>query len=261
MLFDWFTFAAQLVNFLILAWLLKRFLFKPILETIDQRERLIANQLREAEESKANTGREFERFQQKNSEFDRQRSILLTNAILEINAERQKLLEQTRIEVESLRLRLQESLRNEQLNMGSEIIRCTRAEVFTVVRKTLDDLASANLEEQITTVFIRQINELNSDQRELINSALSNPTGEICIRSAFEMPISQRNAIKSVINDNFKIVIDIKFETSPQFISGIELITNGYKVSWNIEDYLNSLEANISELLNQRSDLMTEEVS
>ncbi len=261
MLFDWFTFAAQLVNFLILAWLLKRFLFKPILEAIDQREKLIANQLHEAEESKANTGREFERFQQKNSEFDRQRGDLLTNAILEINAERQKLMEQTRVEVESLRLRLQESLRNEQLNVGSEIIRRTREEVFTVVRKTLDDLASANLEEQMTTVFIKQINELNSDQWGMLNSALCKPGGEIYVRSAFEMPVSQQIAIKNVINGNFKLLADIKFETSPQFISGIELITNGYKVSWNIEDYLISLEANITDLLNQRSDLMTEKVS
>ena len=42
MLIDWFTVAAQAVNFLLLVWLLKRFLHKPVLAAIDEREKRIA---------------------------------------------------------------------------------------------------------------------------------------------------------------------------------------------------------------------------
>jgi hypothetical protein len=42
MLIDWFTVGAQIVNFLILVWLLKHFLYKPILNAIDAREKRIA---------------------------------------------------------------------------------------------------------------------------------------------------------------------------------------------------------------------------
>ena len=42
MLIDWFTVAAQALNFLILVWLMKRFLYKPILHAIDAREERIA---------------------------------------------------------------------------------------------------------------------------------------------------------------------------------------------------------------------------
>ncbi len=45
MLIDWFTVVAQAINFLILVWLLQRFLFKPILGAIDEREKGIAAQL------------------------------------------------------------------------------------------------------------------------------------------------------------------------------------------------------------------------
>ena len=44
MLIDWFTVVAQVVNFLILVWLLKRFLYKPILDAIDAREKRIAKE-------------------------------------------------------------------------------------------------------------------------------------------------------------------------------------------------------------------------
>jgi len=46
MLIDWFTVGAQIVNFLILVWLLQHFLYKPILNAIDAREKRIAANLR-----------------------------------------------------------------------------------------------------------------------------------------------------------------------------------------------------------------------
>ncbi len=48
MLIDWFTVGAQLLNFLILVWLMKRFLYKPVLDAIDAREKLIATELADA---------------------------------------------------------------------------------------------------------------------------------------------------------------------------------------------------------------------
>ena len=45
MLIDWFTIIAQALNFLILAWLLKRFLYRPVLNALDEREKLIASEL------------------------------------------------------------------------------------------------------------------------------------------------------------------------------------------------------------------------
>ena len=261
MLFDWFTFFAQLVNFLILVWLLKRYLFKPILSAIDEREKLIASHLHEAEISKSAAKKEYDDFNKKNKEFDIQRNELLTNAINEINTERQKLLEQARNEVESIRLRLEESLRNEQKRLGYEIIRRARSEVFAVVRKTLDDLASVSLEDQMAIVFIRRINELNPDEKISVDSALIHSSGQIVVRSMFDLPSDRQDEIQKAIKDNLNQVREIKFETAPELVSGIELIANGYRVSWTIEEYLISLEAHISELLNAKTEIKPEVIT
>lgn len=251
MLFDWFTLLAQLVNFLVLVWLLKRYLYKPILNAIDEREKLIARQLEEAEASKANARQEFETYQQKNAAFDQQHQERLQSAISEVNAERQKLLEQTRREVESLRLQLQESLQAEQQNLGAEIKRRTRAEVFAITRKTLADLAAVNLEEQMSRVFVNRINALTSGEKESLISALTHSSGKLSVRSTFELPEAQQLAIQSAVKNNFSTVIQLDFETAPHLVSGIELLSDGYKISWTIEDYIVSLENHISELLNE----------
>ena len=74
MLIDWFTVGAQLLNFLILVALLKRFLYRPILDAIDAREQRIAGELAQADAAKAEAERERDAFAQKNAEFDRLRA-------------------------------------------------------------------------------------------------------------------------------------------------------------------------------------------
>ncbi|HMR03616.1 MAG TPA: F0F1 ATP synthase subunit B, partial [Candidatus Competibacter phosphatis] len=46
---DWFTVAAQIVNFLLLVWLLKRFLYRPVLDAMAARQQKIAAALEEAQ--------------------------------------------------------------------------------------------------------------------------------------------------------------------------------------------------------------------
>ncbi len=49
---DWITVVAQLLNFLVLVWLLKRFLYRPILDGIDAREVEISTRMAEATEAR-----------------------------------------------------------------------------------------------------------------------------------------------------------------------------------------------------------------
>ena len=88
MLIDWFTVGAQALNFLILVWLLRRFLYKPILNAIDAREKKIAAELADAAAKKAEAKKDRDEFQHKNEAFDQQRAARLTKATKEAKAER-----------------------------------------------------------------------------------------------------------------------------------------------------------------------------
>src|SRR5471032_998726 len=113
MLIDWFTVLAQVVNFLILVWLLKRFLYRPILNAIDAREKKIAKELADADAKKSEAQKERDEFQHKNEEFDQQRAALLNKATDEANAERQRLLNEARKAADALSAKREETLSNE----------------------------------------------------------------------------------------------------------------------------------------------------
>ena len=83
MLIDWFTVGAQALNFLILVWLMKHFLYKPIIHAIDEREKRIAKELADADAKKAEAQKEHDEFQHKNEEFDQQRAGNLEQRVAE----------------------------------------------------------------------------------------------------------------------------------------------------------------------------------
>ena len=253
MLIDWFTVSAQVVNFLILVWLLKRFLYKPILHALDAREQRIAKELADADTKKTEAEKEREKFQKKNEEFDQQRDELLSKAKDEARAERQRLLDEARQAADTLRAKRQDALKREQQSLNDEITRRTREEVFAIARKTLTDLAGTTLEEHVSEVFRRRLRELNNEAKEGLAKALKTSSDPVLVRSAFQLPSEQQSAIQHALQETFTAEIQVRFETAPDVISGIELTVNGRKVAWSIAEYLASLEKSVVELLKEQS--------
>jgi len=248
MLIDWFTVCAQAINFLILAWLMKRFLYKPVLDAIAAREKLIAAELADAAAKKAEAQKDRDEFQHKNEEFDQQRAALLSKATDEAKAERERLLDEARKAADALSAKRQETLKNDAHNLDQAIARRTREEVFAVARKALADLATASLEERIGEVFTRRLRELNGKAKIRLADALKTSSDPALVRSTFEVPAEQRAAIQNSLNETFSAEVRVRFETAPDLISGIELTTNGEKVAWSIADYLTSMEKGVGEL-------------
>jgi F-type H+-transporting ATPase subunit b len=246
---DWFTVIAQAINFLILVWLLKRFLYKPILHAIDEREKGIAAQLAEAEAKKAESQKERDDFRHKNEVFDQERAALLKSATEEANAQRQRLLDEARRDADALRAKRQDALRNEQRSLSQEIIRWTQKEVFAITRKTLTDLAGTTLEERMGEVFVHRLRALTGVAKEQLAATLKTSTLPARVRSAFDLPPEQHAAIQKALNESFSAEIHIQFETVPEVVSGIELAADGQKVAWSIAEYLATMEKNASQLL------------
>jgi len=252
MIIDWFTIFAQALNFLILVWLMKRFLYKPILHAIDAREKRITTELANADKKKADAQKESDEFKRKNKEFEQQRAALLSKATDEVQAERERLLGEAREAAVALSLKRQETLRNEEYTLHQAIRNRTQQEVFAIARKALADLAGINLEERMTEVFTRRLQEMNNEAKESLVEAQRKSSDPVLVRSAFDMSAEQHTTIQNAINKIFSAEIQVRFETAPDLISGIELTTNGQKVAWSIADYLASLEKVVDELLKEK---------
>ena len=253
MLIDWFTVGAQIVNFLILVWLLKHFLYKPILDAIDAREKRIATELADADAKKAEAERERIDFENKNKAFDQQRSAMLSKAADEAKAEGERLIDQAKKDAESLRVIQADALRGEQIRLASQITLLAEKEVFAIARKALADLSTVSLEERVGEVFTRRLWGLDLKEKELLGAALKNSSQPALVRSAFDLPSGQRAAIQNALNETFSAEVQITFEDSQDIICDIELTANGQKIAWSIASYLTGLSNKVSNLVDAQS--------
>lgn len=252
MLIDWFTVVAQALNFLVLIWLLKRFLYKPILNAIDAREKRIAAELSDADAKRAAAQKERDEFQRKNAEFEQQRGELLRKATDEAKAERQRLLDEARAAADGLSAKRQEALRRDSMELNQAVRRKTQQEVFAIARKALKDLASTSLEACMGDLFTRRLHALDDAAKARLAEALKSAVEPALVRCVFDLPEEQRAAIQDALNETFSTEVRVRFESAPELISGIELTTNGQKLAWSIDEYLASLEKSISDLLGER---------
>ncbi len=252
MLIDWFTVGAQALNFVILAWLMKRFLYKPILDAIDAREKHIATELAAASLSNTEARHERDEFKKKNDEFEQQRDSLFEEARADADAERQTLMDSARQAADALAVRRQESLASEASLLVQTLRQRAQREVFAVARQALTDVAGVSLEASACEVFIARLQGMEGPPRESLAAALGAAVDESVVRSAFELPSAQRRAIHKAIVDTFGVEVDLRFEAEPTLVAGIELVAHGQKFAWTLGDSLASMERAVTELLTVR---------
>lgn len=249
MLIDWFTVIAQALNFALLLWLMKRFLYKPILDAIDAREARIAAELADAASKQTEATREREDFARKNQEIDDAREAMLAKASAEASAERARLLDEARAAADALSAKRELAMRNSARDLSQSLRVRAQDEVFAIARQTLSELAGVSLDERVTAVFLQRLNELDEPARAGLRDAIAKASNRALVRSAFELPPDQRKRITYAVNQAFSADITLSFVEAPALVNGLELSTEGLKVSWSIADYLDTLQSGVDELL------------
>ena len=251
---DWFTFIAQVINFFILLWLLKRFLYQPILNAVDAREKKIAATLLNADGKKLEAEQQFDLYRNKKEAIEQKRASLFKQATDEAGQERGRLINEGRKDAEILRVKHMENLIKsvEQLKQG--ILQKTKTQVFSITRKVLTDLASVSLEQTLVDHFLAQLHDTEKSKKDIFIATLNTTGHPMLLCTAFELTSHQQASIQAELDDIFESGMQLQFETDENLISGIELISNGQKLAWGISDYLSLLEKSMEEVLNIPSD-------
>lgn len=248
---DWFTVIAQAFNFLVLLWLMKRFLYKPILKAIDEREKRVAGELADADAKKTAADKQKEEYDRKAGEMNDQGTAFLKQARDEAQTEKERLLQEARDAAEELGKKRRDALAGEEATLREEIGRRTGDEVLAVARKVLADLAGTSLEERVVAVFAERLREMNADQKKALIAAMTSGHGPVTVRSALDISPELKIKIEKAIGDGLDPKAKVEFETAPDLISGIELGVNGQKLAWSVADYLSSMGEGYADLLKE----------
>ena len=261
MLINWFTVIAQIVNFLILVFLLKHFLYDRIVKAMDEREQRIQLRLKEAEAKKQEAEQEAEAYGKKNRDFDAKWEEMLAQAKDEAGARRKELTEEARQAVTKQRSVWLEAIQRDKKSFVQDLRKMAGSQVYTIARKAFRDLADEDVEQRTINAFLVHLNAMSKKTREAIATSIKESGNEVIVRSAFEMPAKMREKITGSLRRKIADGIEIRYEAAPELIMGVELKIRGHKIAWSLEDYLDTLEEHALQALETEAQRKTASAS
>jgi F-type H+-transporting ATPase subunit b len=140
---DWQLIIAQAINFIIVAFLLWRFAFKPVMATLDERQKKISEGLQFAEESKKQLAETEKKQGEVLREANNRAQEILHEAREKANQFEEKMKAETAAQIEEMRKRAEEANERERQKIMSEVREeIARLVVLTsakVLRRELDE--------------------------------------------------------------------------------------------------------------------------
>jgi F-type H+-transporting ATPase subunit b len=243
-LIDWFTVIAQIINFLILVLLLRRFLYRPILNAMQERERKVAERLESAKQERVHAEEERARYESLTGELRQHAEQKKSEAEEEVAAWRKENLQQARQDVDSAKQSWRKALEQEQRAFAAELREFTVRQSYAVAGKALRDLADVALEERLLTRFLARL-----ENGEVSLDKLNADDG-LTVRSAFDLSAKMKEQISEAVQKSLGRTVSLNYETDPELGAGIEIESaEGHQVAWNLNRYLQVLEEDLSSQL------------
>jgi len=250
---DWITVAAQIVNFLVLAWLLHRFLYGPITRAMERREQRIAQRLSDADQKRADAEKEALAFHTQQQALEDRREQILADARADADTERKRLYEEARQEVAAQK----QAWHNDMEQQRAEFLRSVRQRAqehfFALARRALGDLADSSLEEQMGRVFCAKLAALDESEKVKLAEAGRRNDGQAIVRSAFALSPDTWRDIEKTVRDKILAGAAVRFDQDAGVLCGLELKMGGQTVAWSLDSYFEALEAQIDKDLGERS--------
>ena len=249
MLINWFTLFAQIVNFLILIFLLKRFLYAPIMKAMNEREKMIAEAKEQAEKAEDEARQLSDSLAKEKQALTDAKEDMLAKAKEEVREWQEKALEKARDELAGSRKAWMDGLARDKQAFIARLKQHIAHQVVQIGEKVLRDLASENLEKQVIAVFLDNL--AGDDDRPKFKSV----TTKVNIQSGFELNDELSRHLQMQLSKWFPQAPSFEFKVAAELGIGIRVMANHMKVEWNLGKYLEGLEREIlSELSGQHTE-------
>jgi len=235
---NWPTFALEIVNFLILVWILKRFLYKPVLEAIARRKAAIDKTLSDAQARQSDAQTLEEQYRSRLGEWESEKERLRVSVREEVEAQREQLMASLHesLAQEQAKARAVEEHRLSQLE--SQAIERGTAQGAQFAARFLSRVASPEVESRLTDVLLQDMPLLPADQLHRLRTASGNGDRSVKVTSAFPLQPAQRDAITRKLQELSQDRISAEFQEDSRLLAGLRISIGPFVLRANIEDEL-----------------------
>lgn len=236
MKFSWWTFALQAVNFVILVWLLRRFLFKPVTAIVARRKEELARGMAEvsAEKQTALILQRDLQAQRAGIEVERQKALEEQRS--QIAAERKRIIDEARAEAEKIHNQATMQLTEERTAATQELFSRTIELAVKLAERMLRELALSSTEHAFLMRALDYLDHLSPQERDTLVAQLG--ANSLVVKTAYQLDASEQAQWRERLGKRIGAAVSIEFDTDPALIAGAEIVFPSAILRFNWRDSL-----------------------
>ena len=235
---NWSTFVLEIINFMVLIWILKHFLYKPVQDVIARRRAGIEKDLADAKELHANAEKLKEKFEGRLTEWERERQQAHEDMLREFDDERIcKTAElQTALEQQREKSRVAEARRQDDVRRKVEETALDQAARFAT--RLLEQASGPDTQTRLVELVINELKGLPDKGIEKLRDNVRKTPGEIVVTSAFPLVDDQRQRLEQVLTGVIDADLSMRYEQKAELLAGLRITIGAWALGANIMDEL-----------------------
>jgi len=245
--FSWVTFFAQIINLFLLVWLLKRFLYRPILSAIEKRQAYIEDKVKKADAAVKSAQKQEEKLTKQVRLWEKEKQKRLDELDTELETYRRDGHLAIEREATDLRQKMQDALNRESASLQLEIRDMMAKNFLNLSQKVLSDLSRLSPMEQALALFRQKVSDLTKSELKSIRDVLKKKK-QMIVSTSSELPAKEQKKLSQFLTEQFGDA-DISYRLQPDLILGVEALIGETVLEWNLKSYLDHFEGNLNAAL------------
>ncbi len=236
---NWTTFVLEIVNFLVLVWLLQRFFYKPVKEVMVKRQQNIDGQLQKARQVQQQAEELRQQYEDRMMQWENERQDARKQLQEKIDAEHLRLMSVLQQNVEA------ERKKNELLVARQATERKRQSDTRALalgarfVSRLLRDLASEEMQARLIEILMAELTHLPPAQRETMAAVTENGGLESArIVSAYPLDQTRQKALNHYLDTLLSRPLQYTYSHDPDLLAGVRISVGPWIIHANLQDEL-----------------------
>jgi F-type H+-transporting ATPase subunit b len=234
--FSWWTFALQVGNFLILVWLLQRFLFKPVRAIVARRKAEVSHALEEASAEKKGAEQLQRELETARSVLSAERQKILDETRVQLSAERQKIIEEAQREAKRVRDQALQHLDEERITASNKLYEQTIELATSLAQRLLQEIAATSVEQPFLGRVVDYLDQMPAEARAKLLPR--NGGSSVLVTTAHPLDTRDQAEWREQLAKRLGGNLGVTFDIDPALIAGTVLTFPHAILNFNWRDSL-----------------------
>lgn len=235
---DGTTFVLEVINFLALVWILKRFLYRPVLDVLARRRAEVERTLAEGRTGMEQAEAKRLQFEARLADWDREKAALRATLEQELLAERERRLQVLQQELATERARQEAQATHRQAELQRTLEEQAAAQAGRFVARLLERLADPALESRLVDLLLDDLAQLSAESLAGLRTAAREANAQGRIVSAYPLGEMQRKRLAEALATQLAQPLPLVFAEDASLVAGLRLAIGPWQLRANLADEL-----------------------